>query len=423
MAIPKKKTNIKVYKETELTERRQELLDRITKSDTFLPDSILHDDLDRGMLDYVKENFKITSNGQEVPVIDKILTIQRWSEFSENWQFSNEDGNMELPFVATIRKPEVLLGTNPSVQRTIPDRHQFYYASVPTWNGNTMGADIYTIPQPIPVDINYEVIFVCTKFRDLNRFNRAVLENFASRQDYTTIKGHYIPIILDGIEDGSPIDSLDGRRFYMQTYKFVMLGYLIDSEEFEVKPAVSRLFTVYEFLKDRPKRKIKLSNKDNIVQTVTFIADGIQTQFSVGISIGTLFDVKQNDNVLILNQDYYHVPYTSNINFDNPPEAGTKITVQFFPGKTNRLLKSTGKILQFIREKFVYDGTQPLNGNGHPIFTVSHQIDTIVTVETNGLAELEGVGFDINSDDNTNKSIIILGSPVLNSEIGISYLY
>ena len=70
---------------------------------------------------------------------------------------------MELPFVAIIRKPDVQYGTNPSVQRTIPDRHQIYYASVPTWDGAALGADIYTIPQPIPVDISYDVIIICNK--------------------------------------------------------------------------------------------------------------------------------------------------------------------------------------------------------------------------------------------------------------------
>ena len=47
MGIPKKrKNNIQIYKESEGVARRQELLDRITKSDTYLPDSILHDDLE-----------------------------------------------------------------------------------------------------------------------------------------------------------------------------------------------------------------------------------------------------------------------------------------------------------------------------------------------------------------------------------------
>jgi len=228
MGIPKRKNNISVYLDKDLTERRQELLDKITKSDTNLPDSILHDDLDMGLLDYVKNNFQVVSEGKTIPVINKILTIQRWGEFSNNWEFVDDDGNMQLPFIAVIRKPDVQPGTNPSIQRTVPDRHQFFYASVPTWNGTQMGADIYKIPQPVPVDISYDVTIICNKFRDLNRFNKKVLQNFSSRQDYTMVKGHYIPIVLDSIDDNSPIDTIDGRRFYSQNYKFTMLGFLID---------------------------------------------------------------------------------------------------------------------------------------------------------------------------------------------------
>jgi hypothetical protein len=72
MAIPKRKTDIQIYKGKELTERRQELLERITKSDTYLPDSILHDDLDYGMMDFVKKNFVVISDGKKIPVIPKI---------------------------------------------------------------------------------------------------------------------------------------------------------------------------------------------------------------------------------------------------------------------------------------------------------------------------------------------------------------
>ena len=100
MGIPKRKNMINVYgnKDTYYGEgvlkRREELLDMITKSDSFLPDSILHDDLDRGMLDYVKNTFKVVSDGVQIPIIDKILTIQRWGEFSNNWEFSDSDGNV-----------------------------------------------------------------------------------------------------------------------------------------------------------------------------------------------------------------------------------------------------------------------------------------------------------------------------------------
>jgi len=410
MPLPKKKTNLSVYKGKELTKRRQELLDKITKSDTFLPDSILHDDLDRGMLDYVNETFIVESEGHRIPVIDKILTIQRWGEFANNWEFSDKDGNMELPFIAIIRRPEVQLGTNPSVQRTIPDRHQIYYASVPTWDGAALGADIYTIPQPIPVDISYDVIIICNKFRDINKFNRKVLQNFASRQDYTTIKGHYIPIVLDKVEDNTPMDTLEGRRFYMQNYSFTMLGYLIDSDEFEVKPAINRLFTMYEFIKDTNATK-RYVNKAVNITTVTFIADGLQTQFSVGESIGTLFSVSINGIAQIRDTHFYHVAYTSKISFEVAPLEGDVVTIQYYKGRNSVMLDNIGKLIQFRKEEFQYTDSV--------VFTVNQSINSVITVEINGLAEEEGVGYEITGD----KEITLLGAPAYNSNISISYLY
>jgi hypothetical protein len=219
MGIPKRKNNIDVYggaresfQGKQVMERRQELLDRITKSDAYLPDSILHDDLDGGMLDFIKTNFVVVSDGTQIPIIPKILTIQRWGEFANNWEFSDDDGNVKVPFIAIIRKPDVQPGTNPVTQRTIPDRRTFHYASVPTWNGTQIGADIYKMPQPVAVDITFEVTIVCHKFRDLNKFNKIVLQKFSSRQAYTSVKGHYIPIILEGIEDNSPIPPFPARQ-------------------------------------------------------------------------------------------------------------------------------------------------------------------------------------------------------------------
>ena len=34
---------------------------------------------------------------------------------------------------------------------------------VPTWDGQRKGMDIYKIPQPVPVDITYNIKIFCTK--------------------------------------------------------------------------------------------------------------------------------------------------------------------------------------------------------------------------------------------------------------------
>jgi hypothetical protein len=81
--------------------------------------------------------------------------------------------------------------------------------------------------------------------RELNTFNKNVLQTFSSRQAYTFIKGQYVPIIMNNLTDESVID-LDRRNYYMQSYEFTMLGYLIDEEEFQVKPAVARVLQLVE---------------------------------------------------------------------------------------------------------------------------------------------------------------------------------
>jgi len=419
MGIPKRKNMINVYgnKDTYESEhigkRRQELLDKITKSDSFLPDSILHDDLDKGMLDYVKDKLKVVSDGVQIPIIEKILTIQRWGEFTANWSFSDDDGNVKLPFIAIIRKPEVQFGTNPSIQRTIPDRHQFHYATVPTWDGTSMGADIYKIPQPIPCDITYDITIVCNKFRDLNKFNKVILQHFSSRQAYTQVKGHYIPIVLDTIEDNTPMDTIDGRRFYMQNYKCTMLGFLIDSDEFEVKPAISRAFIVNESLGGATFKKKYLSKSVDIVIS-TIIAGENQTIFTVGESITVLFNVAINGIVQEKDIHYRHIGGTSNIIFDlvGTPSLGDVITISYYKGKNNKMYDQFGNELTFGRESYFFNGTDLS-------FTLLHKISSFISITTNGLIEYNDEGYQL-TDTN---QITLTSAPVNGSKMDFVYLY
>ena len=199
--------------------RRKELADYITEDGTFLPKSVLHEDMDGGMLDFVKSQLGVTISGKKINIIDRILTLQRWGEFANTWTFANEDRNVELPFIVVVRKPDVQYGSNPSLQ--------------------------YTIPQPVPVDITYDVKIISNRMRELNTFNRKVMQKFTSRQAYTFVKGHYIPIVMTSLSDESVIDT-ENRRYYQQNYQFQLQGFLIDEEEFEVKPAVTRSLLFYD---------------------------------------------------------------------------------------------------------------------------------------------------------------------------------
>ena len=246
MPLPKQvKPTLPLVPKKTLSARREQLLEYIDKDGTYLPKSVLHADLDRGMLDFVKGDLEVITAGKVVPMVDIIITTQNWIQYVETALFVDLDYNPSPPFITVVRSPEVKFGTNPALQYTIPNRKQFYYASVPTWNGNEQGMDIYTIPQPVPVDINYSVKIICNRMRELNELNKIVMQKFSSRQAYTFIKGQYVPIILNNISDESQM-SLDSRKYYVQSYDFTMLGYLIDEDEFEVKPAIARVSQIME---------------------------------------------------------------------------------------------------------------------------------------------------------------------------------
>ena len=308
MGLPKKiKKDISLIPKKTLLPRRHEIADMISEDGTYLPKSLLHADLDRGFLDFVKDGLKTVVEGKTVPMVDVLITTQNWAQFVETWDFENIDKNVEPPFITVIRTPEVKYGNNPAVMYNIPNRRLYYYAKVPTWDGQRHGLDIYKIPQPVPVDIKYTVVIVCNRMRELNKFNQVVLEKFASKQSYQTIKGHYIPIINDEITDESILD-LEKRKVYIQKYTFTMMGFLIDEDQFEVQPAVTRIFQIYETESKIKKRKPK-KEVPNSPQTATFTYSDIDTEKEETFHYTVNMRFMDSENVdsysVYINGDYY----------------------------------------------------------------------------------------------------------------------
>ena len=77
MPLPKKiKKYLPLTESKTLLPRRRELLDKINQDGTFLPKSILHADLDKGFLDFVKDDLKLVVDGKKVPMVDILITTQ-----------------------------------------------------------------------------------------------------------------------------------------------------------------------------------------------------------------------------------------------------------------------------------------------------------------------------------------------------------
>jgi hypothetical protein len=333
MGLPKKiKKNIPLTQSKILLERRQELVDKINKDGTFLPKSILHADLDGGFLDFVKNDLKTIVSGKVIPNVDILLTTQNWAQFTQTWDFQNIDKNVEPPIITVIRNPEVKYGTNPSLLYTIPNRRQYFYAQVPTWDGQRSGMDIYKIPQPVPVDITYSVKIICNRMRELNQFNKIVLEKFSSRQAYAQIKGHYIPIIMNNISDESVMD-VEKRKYYIQSYEFTMLGFLIDEDEFEVSPAITRVLQVVEFDPSTKKRRQKLDSNNKSSELDVLFLSGVTS----------------------LSQKFYYTSNLSILSTNNIDSYDIFINNEFYGSDVSEIQITDGDSLRIVIVKLDYD--------------------------------------------------------------------
>ena len=171
---------------------------------------------------------------------------------------------------------------------------------------------------------------------------------------------------------------------------------------------------MYEYIKETYPNQI---NRAVNIVTTSFVSNGDETQFSVGENIGTLFSVAINGIAQIQNIDFTHTQFTSKITFLQTLYPNSIITIQYYKGINSVMLDNTGKLIQFRKEEFIYTGST--------LFNLSQSINSLMTVETNGLAEEELVeegddgGFIIYSD----KQIQYLYNPVIGSKISISYFF
>lgn len=345
MALPKKvKKHLPLIPEKIGRERRQQMLDDITDDGTFLPKGVLHADLDLGMLDFVKDKLELIVSEKKVPTINKIITNQNWSQFTETWNFQDLDNNISLPFIATIRMPEVKYGTFQGGAANIPNRRQFFYYTVPTWDGQRKGADVYKIPQPIPVDITYNVKIFCNRMRELNEFNKIVMQTFTSKQAYQQIKGHYIPITLDDVSDESAKD-LEKRKYYIANYKFTMKGLLIDEEEFQISPAISRQVTMFEVDTKVKGKYVKIEPpRPNFFNLDLTFLSGV-TQLSEVFRYTADLKVTEQQNITNCYNSTYSAITNNTLTYTNC--SGNTITLSLNAGNTNTICVKGGTVPNF----------------------------------------------------------------------------
>ena len=213
-------------------DRIEELMRQTDTKTKYLPRTIELEDLDQALFDYVnRDGMQLTIDNKLVPTF--YLDNDRWGEFSKTWKFMDNDKNVPTPYI-TVRRIDKQPGTRIGNKYRIPQPRKFRYMNVPILDNGEVIYLQFKMPEPVNVDLIYEVALF-TKYRvDVNQYDEQVLRNFASRQEYLFIKGSPMPLHFEGFAEANPIENIDGDRFFVSKYALKILGFIQDEKEFEI---------------------------------------------------------------------------------------------------------------------------------------------------------------------------------------------
>lgn len=227
------KNIIKLKRNVEGKERRENLAKEVLKDNTPLPKPLEYEDIDKEFERWVREDLDISFEEQKLPTY-LMLSNQRFSEYMQTWQNVDDKKNLILNFKTITRENNPKAGTIVGDTRNIPGNIDFLMKRVQAVDksGHRYFID-YRVKQPISIDLIYTVSIFTNKYQLLNDFNMIMNEKFSAIDCYIRPNGHFIPMKLTDISDESEY-NIDDRRFYSQSYLITVMAYIMPKDSFRV---------------------------------------------------------------------------------------------------------------------------------------------------------------------------------------------
>jgi hypothetical protein len=286
------------------TERRRNMSKMILEKGTPFPKPIEYSDIDNSMFKWVEEHIKLSYDGKRLPIY-KLYSTQRLSEYLQEWDKQDEAGNPIINFLTITRENNPQKGESQGNYFNIPGHKDFAMWYVPVLQENgTEAFDKYTMKQPFQVNFIYSVSIVANKMEIINEMNELMHYEFSAIDCYISPNDHPMSMTLEDVSDNSEY-AIDDRKYYSQTYKIKVRGYIIRKEDYKVERIPSRFLIPW---KDSDAsgiihRRGKNRREEDKVTFMTFNLNEEQK-----IKTSSLFD------------DYHNCPVPEMIPTDKPSE-------------------------------------------------------------------------------------------------------
>lgn len=211
----------------------------------YLPQRLLLEDMDDGLLTFIR-SLEISvidekANNRAVPVI--FLTQERWAEFRNNFKYLRDEAGQEItmPFM-TLRRKSVKPGENPLKRSTIPKKKKFTYLKVPNFDGLVKGYDIYKVPQPPRVDIEYELRFFSHYMEDTNVYYEEIIANtFSDKEAYINISGYPLFTEMSDPSEENTVEDIEADRRFSVVVPMTLHGKIVDPRLWEKVQAINKI--------------------------------------------------------------------------------------------------------------------------------------------------------------------------------------
>lgn len=245
MGQRKYKNILKLRRVPDPHERRENLYKEVLNDSTPLPNTLEYVDIDIAFKDWVEKDLAISFEDKDIPTI-ALFSSQRFSEYMESWQNSDDHKNMLMNFKVITRENNPQAGTLHGGNMNIPGERTYLMRRtvMEDKNGRPYIMD-YRMRQPYCVDLIYTVSVVTNKYQLLNEFNKMLNKKFCAIQCYIRPNGHYLPMKLENISDESEY-SMDDRQFFSQSFEIRVMAYVIEAEDLVAEECPIVRFTCSE---------------------------------------------------------------------------------------------------------------------------------------------------------------------------------
>lgn len=242
---------------------------KILDKSVVFPKPLEYDDIDKAVFEFVENEIDIAVDGEKVPTYT-LYSNQRFSEYSQMWEHSDENGNLYLNFKTVNRDKNPSFGGNQGNLWNVPGNRRYTLLQKDVLDDNgTESIEVYSMSQPYTVDLTYTINFITVTLENLNVFNQKINKLFASRQHYIRPNGHFIPMVIDDISDETSY-SISDRKFYVQSVTIKLMAYIIEKDDFEVKRFPKKTNIITDGISSKKSKNcVQVEEEDNPMKNKT----------------------------------------------------------------------------------------------------------------------------------------------------------